>query len=93
MDTHAVPIPDPIPSTAPCLLWEARVTGEGDLLRWHDVRFLNQEAAEQWLPIARAPGESYGTAWRRARHPADEEPSHRLAVAEIRAGRSFWRFA
>src|SRR5262245_25630427 len=50
----------------PCLLWRAVVEDHGGQLSW-EWEFVDEAAAERFLPLERAPGEAYGEAWRRCR--------------------------
>ena len=52
-----------IASQARCLLWHAEVEETGaSRLRWKPS-FVDEEAAKRFLPVSRAPGESYFDAW------------------------------
>jgi PAS domain S-box-containing protein len=77
-------------ASARCLIWYADITDSDhpDQLYW-DSRFVDPEAAQQFLPLYIMPGESYDIARRRARLPADREACDRLGTAAIRAGRSY----
>jgi PAS domain S-box-containing protein len=77
-------------SSARCLIWYADIaqSDHPDQLFW-DARFVDAEAAQQFLPLDIQPGESYNSARRRARLPEDREACDRLGTAAIRAGRSY----
>ena len=77
-------------SSARCLIWYADITNSDhpDQLYW-DSRFVDIEAAQQFLPLDIQPGESYESARRRARLPSDREALDSTGTAAIRAGRSY----
>ncbi len=77
-------------SAARCLIWYADISESDhpDLLFWNS-RFVAPEGALQFLPLDMEPGETYDSARRRARLPADREVCDRLGTAAIRAGRSY----
>jgi two-component system CheB/CheR fusion protein len=72
-----------------CLLWEATVQRRTDWLHWRDPVHFEEAAAERFLPVERAAGETYLAAWRRARHPGDDRRTNEFGLAEIGAGRSY----
>jgi PAS domain-containing protein len=72
---------------ARCLLWHADVTLEPDGLNWR-IRVVDEVAAEQFLPIARRPGESYTDAWYASKLPDDNEEMECTAKQAILSGQA-----
>ena len=78
-----------IASKARCLLWHAEVEEMGgSRLRWKPS-FVDEEAARRFLPVSRAPGESYFDAWYESRLEEDKVRTDAYGFGEIRAGRSY----
>ncbi len=77
-------------SGAWCLLWYADITESDhpDMLYWNS-RFVDVEAAQQFLPLELRAGESYADARYHARLPEDRAACDRLGTAAIRVGRSY----
>ncbi len=77
-------------SSARCVLWYADVEdiGHPDLLRW-ETHVVDEEAAQQFLSVEVQPGEAYQEALYRAKLPNDRNACDRLALASIRAGKSY----
>jgi signal transduction histidine kinase/DNA-binding response OmpR family regulator len=76
-------------AVARCLLWHATVEDFGEpYLRWN-TRVVDEEAAERFLPIERAPGQSYTAAWVLARIPEDQAAARVRASASIRDNRNY----
>src|SRR5688572_11286021 len=75
-------------NAAPCLLWQAEIEDLDGGLCWRAVRLVDEDAADRFLPLERAPGEAYLVAFRRARHPEDETPNRRYVTEQIRSGRT-----
>jgi PAS domain S-box-containing protein len=77
-------------SAARCLIWYADIieSDHPDLLFWNS-RFVDLEGAQQFLPLEMETGETYDSARRRARLPADREVCDRVGTAAIRAGLSY----
>ncbi len=70
-----------------CLLWQADVVDTGAELLW-DLKFLDEETAQHFLPLAAPPGWSYLARFQSSWHPDDTERMHRLSTESIRSGRS-----
>lgn len=67
---------------ARCLLWHGMVTGPPDpagTYRWH-IRTLDEEAAQQFLPLPVLPGEHYMRVLHRHKHPDDVRPMRETAA-------------
>jgi PAS domain S-box-containing protein len=78
-----------IASMAHCLLWHAEVEETGaPRLHWKPD-FVDEEAAERFLPVSRAPGEGYFDAWHASRLEEDKVRTDEYGAREIRAGRSY----
>jgi PAS domain S-box-containing protein len=76
-------------ASARCLLWQATVEDRGsERLHW-DISVPDEEAAQRFLPVEVAPGQTYAEAWRANRLPEDFDRADRLANREIRAGRGY----
>lgn len=77
---------------ARCLVWYAEVTEGSDAssgsLEW-DARFLSEEAANEFFPLHREPGQDYMVALYRSRLPEDNERMARTAAAHIRANQGY----
>jgi PAS domain S-box-containing protein len=77
-------------ASARCLIWYADITNSSHPHQLHwDHHYVDQEAAQQFLPLKMQPGESYNVAQYHARLPADRDACDRLGTAAIRAGRSY----
>jgi len=82
---HAQEQVEHVVSSALCLLWQAHVEDRGDHLHW-DLSVLDECAAQRFLPLRLAPGESYGCAWLASRHPSDVPRLAATSAKAIRAG-------
>jgi signal transduction histidine kinase/CheY-like chemotaxis protein len=74
---------------ARCILWHADVTAEGeDGLSW-DLRVVDEEAAQRFLPVALIDGHGFVPSWYESRLPDDKARMRAHAEVEVRAGRSY----
>ncbi len=74
-------------SSARCLLWYAIVEEKGEQLSW-TFYVSNEDAAQTFLPVQMAPGQSYTQAWLDSRHPDDKERVEITDTNAIRQGRA-----
>ncbi|MCA1595350.1 MAG: PAS domain S-box protein, partial [Chloroflexi bacterium] len=78
-----------IASEARCLLWYADVeANDQGTLEWR-LLLSDDDAAQRFLPLEVAPGQSYLDAWNDARLEEDQERTSGFADREVRAGRSY----
>jgi PAS domain S-box-containing protein len=70
---------------ANCLLWHAQVRAIEDELVW-TVRMWDDEAAQRFLPLAVAPGQSYAEAWYHCKPPEDRQRIAATGNGALRAG-------
>jgi two-component system cell cycle sensor histidine kinase/response regulator CckA len=78
-----------IASRARCLLWHAEIEDDGgQKLRWR-LQLFDEDAAQRFLPIEPAPGQSYADAWYLSRVEGDRQQSDSYGDREVRAGRSY----
>ena len=77
-------------SSVHCLLWQADVqeSGTPDVLAW-DLTFPEESAAQRFLPLSIASGESYSDAAYRNRHPEDKARTDAYGLSMIRRGESY----
>jgi two-component system cell cycle sensor histidine kinase/response regulator CckA len=73
-------------SGARCLLWHATVDDELGHNVWH-VHISNEEAAQQFLPLKLAPGQTYTDAWERSKFPEDVQRMDENSSTAFREGR------
>ncbi len=73
---------------ANCLLWHGEIVERHGRLHWL-VEAVDEAAAQAFLPIERAPGQSYFDAWYHSRLEDDRIASDLHGSAEVRAGRSY----
>jgi PAS domain S-box-containing protein len=81
---------DYVLSAAQCLLYYADVTQSDhpNQLFW-DSHFVDEAAAQRFLPLALEPGERYSQARYRSRHPGDRDRCDAYGTRMIRAGQSY----
>jgi PAS domain S-box-containing protein len=72
-------------ANAHCILWEMDVAEREGRLFW-DMKYLDEEAAQDILPLELASGESYQQAWDRAIDPDDFSRIADNATRALRAG-------
>jgi PAS domain S-box-containing protein len=70
---------------ARCLLWRATVRDIDGALEW-DIYVSDEDAANRFLPLKLARGESYAEAWYRAKHPDDKSRMDELGARSLRGG-------
>jgi hypothetical protein len=68
-----------------CILWEMSVTERAGKYFW-EMKYLDEEAAQNILPLELPPGESYQRAWDRAIDPDDFARAVDNASRALRAG-------
>ncbi|HEY8241786.1 MAG TPA: ATP-binding protein, partial [Kiritimatiellia bacterium] len=73
-------------SGARCLLWHATVDDELGHNVWQ-LHISNEEAAQQFLPLKLAPGETYTDAWERSKFPDDVRRMDENSSNAFRAGK------
>jgi two-component system cell cycle sensor histidine kinase/response regulator CckA len=80
-----------IAAKARCLLWHAEVKDTGGDAPCWSMSFVDEAAAERFLPVARAPGQSFLDAWYNSRLEDDRIRTDRYGHIEVRAGRSYYQ--
>jgi PAS domain S-box-containing protein len=74
-----------IVGSANCLLWYASVRQENGHFNW-DIQLPDEAAAQRFLPLDVAPGQTYVDAWMRSRMPEDEVHMYQRATTALSAG-------
>ncbi len=70
---------------ARCLFWHAVVEERDEQMVWN-IQMSNPEAAQSFLPLDLAPGQSYTDAWFQSKLPEDRERMDALAHTALRSG-------
>ena len=70
---------------ARCLLWYAFVEDQAHGLQW-DIETADDEAAQQFFPVAQAAGQSYAQAWAGSRMPEDSLVMRARATEALHGG-------
>jgi two-component system cell cycle sensor histidine kinase/response regulator CckA len=71
---------------AQCLLWQAFVEEDEGAFQWR-LEVTDPEAAQRFLPLDLAPGQSYGSAWKESILPEDMERLVQESAAALRSGK------
>src|SRR5262249_44156582 len=80
-----------IAAKARCLLWHAEVEETGEPFLTWKMGFVDEAAAERFLPVSRAPGQSFLAAWYESRLEEDKRSNDAFGNSEVRAGRSYYQ--
>jgi len=71
---------------AQCLLWYAFVDEQPHGLQWY-IETPDEEAAQQFFPVAQGPGVSYTEAWARSRMPEDSALMDAIGTEALLSGK------
>ena len=70
-------------ASAGCLFWAATVTERDGDLDW-EIRMVDEAAAQRFLPLNLAPGQSYSEAWYWSKSPEDHVRMDEVSERAVR---------